>query len=135
MTREYLYECETEGVVVRVAPQFLEDESTPEDNKFVWAYTVEIENHGDRTLQLLSRFWRITDRNGRVQEVRGRGVVGQEPVIAPGESFQYTSGTPLSAPSGMMEGVYDLTDDTGVQLTADIPPFSLDSPYDEGALH
>jgi len=99
----------------------------------MWAYHVEIENQGGRTLQLMTRHWRITDRDGRVQEVNGAGVVGQQPVLTPGAKFEYTSGAPLSAPSGMMQGVYRLADDAGAVLDARIPLFALDSPYDQSA--
>jgi ApaG protein len=127
------YEAETHGVVVRVSPTFLDDESSPEDDRFIWAYHVEIENRGDRTLQLMTRHWRITDRDGRVQEVNGDGVVGQKPVLSPGAKFEYTSGAPLSAPSGMMQGVYRLFDEDGGVVDARIPLFALDSPYDRSA--
>lgn len=124
------YEAETEGVIVRVSPQFLDDESSPEDNRFMWAYTVEIENRGSRRLKLITRYWHIADSEGRVQEVRGRGVVGQTPVLEPGDTFEYTSGAPLAAPSGLMSGSYCLADDDGETLDAKIPLFALDSPYD-----
>jgi len=127
------YEAETEGVVVRVSPSFLEEESSPENHRYIWAYHVEIENRGQRTLQLQTRHWRITDREGRVQVVNGVGVVGQTPVIRPGARFEYTSGAPLAAPSGLMQGSYRLTDETGATIEAQIPLFALDSPYDERA--
>lgn len=125
------YEAVTEGVVVRVRPQFLESESKPEDYRFVWAYHIEIENTGARTWQLMTRHWRITDRDGRVQEVNGPGVVGQQPVLKPGETFNYSSGCPLLVPSGMMQGVYQLVDESGDILDVKIPLFALDSPYDQ----
>jgi len=127
------YEAETEGVVVRVSPSFLEEESSPENHRYIWAYHVEIENRGQRTLQLQTRHWRITDREGRVQVVNGVGVVGQTPVLRPGARFEYTSGAPLAAPSGLMQGSYRLTDETGATIEARIPLFALDSPYDERA--
>jgi ApaG protein len=127
------YEAETDGIVVRVKPSFLEDESSPEQHRFIWAYHVEIENKGTRTFQLMTRHWRITDREGRVQEVNGSGVVGQNPVLAPGETFEYTSGCPLSEPSGVMQGTYRLEDEEGGTLEARIPLFALDSPYDNRA--
>src|ERR1044071_1016320 len=101
--RAAVYEAETEGVFIRVKPAFLEEESSPSDNRYIWAYHVEIENRGKRTLQLMTRHWKITDREGRVQEVNGSGVVGQNPVLRPGARFEYTSGCPLNAPSGMMQ--------------------------------
>ena len=112
------YEAETDGIVVRVKPSFLEEESSPEHHRFIWAYHVEIENRGSRTVQLMTRHWRITDREGRVQEVNGSGVVGQNPVLAPGETFEYTSGCPLTEPSGMMQGAYRLEDEHGGMLEA-----------------
>jgi ApaG protein len=127
------YEAETDGIVVRVKPAFLEDESSPEEHRFIWAYHVQIENRGSRTFQLMTRHWRITDREGRVQEVNGSGVVGQNPVLAPGETFEYTSGCPLSEPSGVMQGTYRLEDEEGGMLEAKIPLFALDSPYDNRA--
>lgn len=131
MTQTYPYETETNGVVVRVAPRFLEEESAPEDDKFFWAYHIEIENRGRRTLQLMTRHWMITDCDGRVQEVNGDGVVGQQPILPPGARFEYTSGCPLTAPSGVMQGAYRLKDETGANLDARIPLFALDSPYDK----
>ena len=131
--RGVAYEAETDGIVVRVKPSFLEDESSPEEHRFIWAYHVEIENRGQRTLQLLTRHWHITDREGRVQEVKGAGVVGQTPVLRPGGRFEYTSGCPLNSPSGMMQGTYHLEDDQGGVLEARIPLFALDSPYDRRA--
>lgn len=131
MARDMVYEAETDGVVVRVSPRFLDDESSPEDHRFMWAYRVEIENRGARHLRLLTRHWRITDRDGRVQEVNGSGVVGQNPELKPGEKFEYTSGAPLSAPSGLMSGAYRMVDESGATLDARIPMFALDSPYDE----
>lgn len=127
------YEAETEGVIVRVRPDFLEAESSPEESRYIWAYHVEIENRSERTLQLMTRYWRITDREGRVQEVNGAGVVGQTPVLRPGTRFEYASGCPLNAPSGMMQGTYTLEDEAGGTLAVRIPLFALDSPYDRRA--
>lgn len=127
------YETETDGVRVRVRPQFIEDQSSPENDRYLWAYTIEIANRGERTLQLVTRHWRITDRDGRVQEVNGDGVVGQQPVLQPGTAFEYTSGCPLTTPSGMMQGAYRLIDENGETLDARIPLFALDSPYDRRA--
>ena len=124
------YEAETQGVIVRVRPAFIEQESSPEDDKFLWAYHVEIENRGGRTLQLMTRHWRITDGDGRLQEVKGDGVVGQQPVLRPGASFEYTSGCPLGTPSGLMQGTYTLHDRAGTSLIVQIPLFPLDSPYE-----
>ncbi|HVY84288.1 MAG TPA: Co2+/Mg2+ efflux protein ApaG [Caulobacterales bacterium] len=125
-----MYEKETQGVLVRVEPQFLAEESQPSEHHFVWAYTIEIENRSHEPLQLLSRFWRITDENGVTQEVRGAGVVGQQPVIPPGQSFRYTSAAPLGAPSGLMMGAYSMVRlDGGEEVEVAVPAFALDSPY------
>lgn len=122
--------AETDGVIVRVRPRFLDEESSPENDRYIWAYTVVIENRAGKTLQLMTRYWQITDCEGRTQEVEGVGVVGQTPVLRPGERFEYTSGAPLAAPSGMMQGSYQLEDDLGGVVVARIPLFALDSPYD-----
>lgn len=124
-----MYESTTRAIQVTVKPIFLEDQSSPEDNHFVWAYRVRIENHGSETVQLRNRHWRITDANGRLQEVRGAGVVGEQPVLRPGESFEYTSGTPLSTPSGIMVGAYEMETSGGELFDVAIPAFSLDSPH------
>lgn len=124
------YESVTDGVSVRVQPKFMLDESEPSKSRYVWAYTVEIENGSQQTWQVVGRHWRIIDAAGRVQLVDGEGVVGQKPVLGPGEAFSYTSGAPLAAPSGMMGGMYDLEGEDGAVLVAQIPAFSLDSPYE-----
>lgn len=128
-TKPAAYEKITNGVRVRVVPQFLEDRSTPEENYFFWAYTIEIANLGPAPVQLKSRVWRITDARGKLEEVRGPGVVGKTPVIGPGDSFSYTSGCPLRTPSGIMVGSYQMTDQDGQMFNVAIPAFSLDSPY------
>jgi ApaG protein len=103
-----MYAEETQGVVIRVEPHFLDEESEPEDNRFFWTYSVEIENTGAEPVQLIEREWRITDARNRTEIVRGRGVVGEEPVIEPGESFRYTSAAPLPTASGLHGwGLYD----------------------------
>jgi len=130
-----MYECETNGVRVSVEPDYLEDESDPEINRFVWAYTVEIENRGDETLQLISRSWSIMDASGKTEIVRGPGVVGEQPVLNPGESFRYTSGAPLGTSSGFMTGAYEMRREGGGSFDATIPAFSLDSPYERGSVH
>jgi ApaG protein len=124
-----MYEQETAGLVVRVVPQFVPERSAPDERRYVWAYTIEIENQGDKVVQLLSRYWRITDENGLTEEVRGEGVIGQQPVIAPGASFRYTSAAPLAAPSGMMHGAYSMLRDDGERFDIAVPAFALDSPY------
>ncbi|MGD9979795.1 MAG: Co2+/Mg2+ efflux protein ApaG [Hyphomonadaceae bacterium] len=124
-----MYEQETAGMIVRVAPQFLPEESRPEDNRFVWSYTIEIENRRPDPVQLMSRYWRITDENGATQEVRGEGVIGQQPVIEPGQSFRYSSAAPLAAPSGVMMGVYSMQRGNGEAFDINVPLFALDSPH------
>jgi ApaG protein len=124
-----LYSETTHSVKVTVEPVFLEDQSSPGDNHFVWAYHVRIENLGRETVQLRSRYWRITDALGRVQEVHGPGVVGEQPVLEPGGAFEYTSGTPLSTPSGIMVGTYRMEGNGGEKFDVRIPAFSLDSPH------
>jgi ApaG protein len=130
-----MYRSTTHDIDVRVEPQFLDERSSPEENRYFWAYTVQIENQGKQTVQLRSRYWRITDGLGRVEEVRGAGVVGEEPVLAPGESFTYTSGCPLTTPSGIMVGWYQMERDDGSLFNVTIPAFSLDSPHERRPLH
>lgn len=126
-----MYVETTRSVTVTVQPFYLEDQSSPGDNHYVWAYHVRIENHGQETIQLRRRHWRITDSYGRIQEVRGAGVVGEQPVLAPGESFEYTSGTPLATPSGIMVGSYGMETEDGENFEIAIPAFSLDSPHEK----
>jgi ApaG protein len=123
------YSQTTRELTVTVEPTFLEEQSSPAENQFVWAYRVRIENHGSQTVQLLRRHWRITDALGRVHEVKGPGVVGEQPVLRPGDSYEYTSGTPLSTPSGIMSGSYQMESDEGEHFDIIIPAFSLDSPH------
>ncbi|MEM1106380.1 MAG: Co2+/Mg2+ efflux protein ApaG [Pseudomonadota bacterium] len=125
------YEAETDGIAVRVVPRFLHDESEPAKARFMWSYTVEIENLSGQAWTLETRHWQIVDAVGRRQRVDGEGVVGQTPRLEPGACFRYTSGVPLSAPSGVMGGSYDFSGDDGGQMTAQVPTFSLDSPYDQ----
>ncbi len=124
----HVYEAVTADIRVRVTPQFMEDDSAPEDSRYFWAYSVEISNEGRVTVQLRSRHWRITDGNGRTEEVRGPGVVGKTPVLRPGESFSYTSGCPLTTPSGIMVGRYTMRNEAGERFDVAIPAFSLDLP-------
>jgi ApaG protein len=123
------YEAITRKVRVRVTPAYYPERSEPERSRYFWLYSVEIGNEGAETVQLLSRYWRIVDGNGQVQEVRGAGVVGEQPVIAPGESYQYTSGCPLPTPSGFMSGSYQMVAASGERYEVKIPAFSLDSPF------
>lgn len=129
------YATTTREVTVTVETFYLDDQSMPDDNHFVWAYHIRIENNGRETVQLVSRYWHITDSNGNVQEVRGGGVVGEQPVLRPGEAFEYTSGTPLTTPSGIMVGAYQMVSETGESFDVDVPPFSLDSPYVAARVH
>ena len=124
-----MYSTVTRSIKVTVKPVFLEDQSSPRDRHYVWAYQVRIENQGGDVVQLRSRHWRITDSLGRVQEVRGAGVVGEQPVLKPGDAFEYTSGTPLPTPSGIMSGTYQMETPGGERFDVKIPAFSLDSPH------
>lgn len=123
-----VYEAVTRGVRVRVAPVFLAAQSSPHERRWVWAYRVEVENTGERSVQLVSRRWIITDGLGRVEEVAGPGVVGEQPIIRPGETYRYASGCPLTTPSGAMVGTYRMLVDGGEAFDAAIPAFSLDLP-------
>lgn len=123
------YEATTRDISVKVSPAFVEDDSSPMQSYYFWAYTVEIANKGEKRVQLLSRYWKITDATGRTHEVRGSGVVGEQPTLAPGESYSYTSGAPLPTPSGIMLGWYQMTAEDGEMFDVTIPAFSLDSPY------
>ena len=130
-----MYESKTRDVVVRVEPEFLSDQSSPADDRYIWAYTVEIENRGEEEVQVVKRFWKIADSDGQVQEVHGEGVVGEMPMLQPGEIFRYTSGAPLSAPSGIMLGSYGMKNKDGEQYDVTIPAFSLDSPFDPRSIN
>jgi len=123
------YVATTRDITVSVQPHFLEDQSAPDADHYVWAYHVRIQNGGDSTVQLLTRHWKITDAKGHVQEVRGEGVVGKQPVLRPGEAFEYASGTPLPTPSGIMMGTYQMQAEGGERFDITIPAFSLDSPH------
>lgn len=125
-----MYEEITEGVRIRVTPAYAPTESAPADHRYFWSYTVEITNLSARTVKLVNRYWRIVDATGKEQEVRGDGVVGKQPTLQPGEAFTYTSGCPLSAPSGMMGGHYGMIDvHAHLPFVAIVPTFALDSPY------
>ncbi len=124
-----MYEAVTEGIRVSVEPEYLEDQSSPDEGYFFWSYTVEISNDTSEVVELRSRLWQITDAVGNREEVRGPGVVGQTPRIDPGETFTYTSGCPLRTPSGIMVGSYQMVDETGRLFDVAIPAFSLDSPF------
>ena len=123
------YMAITLGIVVRVKPTYLESHSSPETSQYIWAYRVMIENQGQETVQLLSRHWMITNARGELTEVKGLGVVGEQPFLKPGESFTYTSAAPLNTPSGMMGGAYTMESESGERFDIEIPTFSLDSPF------
>ena len=125
----------TRGIRVSVIPNYLEHQSDPEDGRFVWAYTVRIDNGSQETVQLRTRHWRIIDAEGVTEEVEGEGVVGEQPVIRPGEGFEYTSGAPLPTPSGLMVGSYGMETAGGENFNVAIPAFSLDSPYEIRQVH
>ena len=123
-----MYESVTRNIHVVVRPKYLQSQSRPDDDHFVWAYTITISNKGIEIVTLRTRHWKITDDRGKMQEVMGEGVVGKQPTLAPGESFEYTSGVPLSTPSGFMVGTYQMETTGGDRFDVDIPAFSLDSP-------
>lgn len=125
-----MYTETTRGITVTVQPVYLDDQSSPAEGHYVWAYRVRIVNNGEATVQLKRRHWKITDALGRMQEVQGDGVVGEQPVLQPGESYEYTSGTPLATPSGIMMGTYQMESDCGETFDIRIPAFSLDSPHE-----
>ena len=132
----HAYSATTRDIQVSVRTFFLPDQSKPEEGKFFWAYQIRIENQGAETVQLLRRTWKITDGRGRIQQVHGDGVIGKQPTLSPGQAFEYTSGTPLDTPSGIMQGAYHMTvPDTGEAFDVGIPAFSLDSPHQEIRLH
>ena len=124
-----MYRSVTRNIEVTVTPRFLAERSSPDNGYFFWAYSIAITNTGPETVQLRTRHWRITDALGRLQEVKGAGVVGEEPVLKPGQSFEYTSGVPLPTPSGFMTGTYGMQTETGGGFDVEIPTFSLDCSY------
>jgi ApaG protein len=130
-----MYKAVTRGISVTVQSRFMPEESSPRDARYFFAYTVEIINTGSERVQLRARYWRIIDGHGNLQEVRGTGVVGKEPVLGPGESFNYTSGCPLPTPSGTMEGSYVMETATGETFDVQIPAFSLDIPTGKRVVH
>ena len=124
-----MYTATTRNITVKVQPQFLAEQSDPVSDQYVWLYTINIENGGTEAVQLLNRHWIITNAVGHVEEVQGPGVIGEQPVLQPGDSFQYTSGCPLRTPSGMMVGTYEMVGPGDERFDIDIPAFSLDSPH------
>jgi len=125
------YTASTRGIAVSVDPTYLETKSSPDHSQYFWAYRVVIENQGQETVQLLSRHWMITNARGELTEVKGPGVVGEQPVLKPGESFEYTSGAPLNTPSGMRGGAYQMESESGERFDIEIPTFSLHRPNQE----
>ena len=130
-----MYTATTRNITVRVQPQFLAEQSDPVSDQYVWLYTINIENGGTEAVQLLNRHWIITNAVGHVEEVQGPGVIGEQPVLQPGDSFQYTSGCPLRTPSGMMVGTYEMVGPGDERFDIDIPAFSLDSPHQSRQLN
>ncbi len=122
-------EATTRGVRVAVVSEYAPDRSRPVQQQWFFLYTITIANEGQETVQLVSRHWIITDGSGHVEEVKGPGVIGQQPVLGPGESFTYTSGCPLTTPFGVMEGTYQMTSNTGEPFDVKIAPFTLSEPY------
>ena len=123
-----MYRETTRAIQVTVEPSFMASESSPERSRYFWAYRIEIANLGDEAVRVRSRHWLITDEGGRTEEVQGAGVIGEQPVLKPGETFTYTSGCPLSTPSGIMVGSYQMQSERGELFSIAIPPFSLDLP-------
>jgi ApaG protein len=130
-----MYKAVTRGISVAVTPRYMPEESSPDEGRYFFAYTVEIINTTLVPVQLKARYWRIVDGHGQVQEVRGAGVVGEQPVLGPGESYSYTSGCPLPTPNGTMQGSYMMETADGENFDAEIPAFSLDIPQAKRVLH
>jgi ApaG protein len=130
-----MYRAVTRQIEVTVEPNFLPERSSVERREYFWSYTIVITNTGAETVQLRTRHWIITDASGRKQEVRGEGVVGEQPVLAPGERFEYTSGVPLPTASGFMTGRYQMVRESGERFEIDVPTFSLDSPDNKRVLN
>lgn len=122
-------EAVTRGVRVKVQSEYAAERSDPSNNQWFFLYTITIANEGTETVQLLTRHWIITDGAGHVEEVRGPGVVGKQPILKPGESFEYTSGCPLTTPFGTMEGMYQMIAEGGERFDAKVAPFTLSEPY------
>jgi ApaG protein len=130
-----MYRAVTRQIEVTVEPNFMPERSSAENSSYFWSYTIVITNTGDETVQLRTRHWIITDASGRQKEVKGEGVVGEQPVLAPGERFEYTSGVPLTTASGFMTGRYQMVSETGERFEIDVPTFSLDSPSEKRVLN
>lgn len=123
-----MYRALTRDIEVTVEPYYLEEQSDPDDSRYVWGYRIVIANHSDLVVKLMTRYWHITDENGQVDEVNGPGVIGEQPVLRPGDTYEYSSGCPLDTPSGFMFGRYGMEAEDGETFDVDIPAFSLDSP-------
>jgi ApaG protein len=123
-----MYTRTTRNIKITVAPHYLVEQSDPDEHHYVWSYTIQLENMGGETVQLINRYWHITDASGAVQEVHGSGVIGEQPVLKPGDVYQYTSGAALRTSSGIMVGKYEMEIQGGERFVVDIPAFSLDSP-------
>lgn len=123
-----MYRALTHDIEITVEPYFLEEQSDPDDSRYVWGYRIVIANHSDATVRLMTRYWHITDQNGLVDEVSGPGVVGEQPVLGPGDTYEYSSGCPLDTPSGVMFGHYQMETTSGEAFDVAIPAFSLDAP-------
>ena len=130
-----MYRAVTRQIEVTVEPNFMPERSATDRGQYFWAYTIVITNNGKETVQLRTRHWIITDATGHRQVVRGEGVVGEQPVLAPGERYEYTSGVPLPTPSGIMTGRYQMVSASGEHFEIDVPTFSLDSPSDKRVLN
>jgi ApaG protein len=124
-----MYKQKTHDISVSVLPLFLSESSHHEEGVYMWAYHVRIDNKGQQTVRLTKRFWRIFDAKGHLQEISGDGVLGEQPELKPGDTYEYASGATLNVPSGMIQGSYEMERDDGQCLKVDIPCFSLDSPY------
>jgi ApaG protein len=123
-----MYQQKTRSIEISVEPFYVDEQSSPSSSRFVFGYRVKIDNQGHEAVQLMNRYWQITDALGRTVEVEGPGVVGEQPLIEPGDHFEYTSGTPLGTPSGVMLGRYQMVTESGETFDADVPAFSLDAP-------
>lgn len=130
-----MYRAVTRNIQITVTPGYSAERSAPRDDQYFWTYTIEIVNLGALAAQLLTRHWKITDANGRTEEVRGKGVVGKQPRLESGERFEYTSGVPLSTPSGVMAGTFYMVLETGEGFDAEVPAFSLDAPHTRRVVH
>jgi ApaG protein len=124
-----MYRAVTRQIEVTVEPAFMPERSVPDRGQFFWSYTIAITNNGGETVQLRTRHWIITDATGHIQEVKGPGVVGEQPTLGPGESFQYTSGCPLPTSTGVMRGTYQMVTEDGDHFDVEIAPFALHEPY------